>query len=134
MSAVQVKMTGEELERVWKNSGLTNDDIQPRLGISPASYYNYIKLDEVPLKVESRIDTDPELARIKNRELSKTDQDPPIKAGELVKFINDTFSMIRDQASTLTTAVNSLSDDNKLLRRLVESGLDSGALKWDKKG
>lgn len=135
MAVEIVKMTGEELQRIWERSGLKNTDIKPRLGISPATYYNYIKASKepIPLDVEAKIDKDPQLADAKNRELSTVNGEAPIKPSELVRFMTDTFQLLRDQSANMGRAVDSLSDDNKLLRKLVEAGLDAGALRWDKK-
>lgn len=132
MATEQIRMSGEELEKVWERSGLQVKDIEPRLGISQATYYNYIKMEKIPQKVEDRIDKDSQLAVVKNRELSKTDQEPAIRPTELIKFINDTFMLMKDQAVSMGKAVEGLTDDNKLLRRIVEGGLDSGSLGWKK--
>lgn len=137
MAVEIVKMTGEELKRVWDRSGLKQTDMPERLGISPASFYNYVKQKEIPEAVEMRIDKDPELSRCKNMALSKPDE--PIKAPELVKFITDTFELLKDQSAltsravdAATRAIDTLSADNNILRKLVEAGLDAGAIKWNK--
>lgn len=121
MSVEIVKMSGDELKKVWKRSGLSDEDIRPRLGISRSTFYNIIKEAEIPDEVEVRVDTDPELSKWKNAELArpKNDQVAVSEAmrvyGELAGSIKATLEVVTQMLLKQESKYDNLARNNEAI-------------------
>lgn len=119
MSAEQIHMTGAELKRVKEKAGIEESDIEKRLGIKPPTYYNYTNKKNrekpIPLDVEERVQKDPEMAEIMNRELTpKTNQmELVVTAMQRYGDLTDSLKKMVDVVTILLTKQDSKYDDLK---------------------
>lgn len=137
-------MTGPELQMVCSISGIDMKDIPGILGISYGTMYNYFKRQkQIPEEVEAKIDGHPDLAKAKNQVIKRPETGLQTKqeGNEVVKLLSDTIQVMRDllvkserRDESITKAIDALSDDNATLRKLVNAGIDSGALQWKNVG
>lgn len=144
MSGEQIKMTGGELKRIKERAGIQESEIEARLGIKPATYYNYTKEKNkekpIPLDVEDRIDLDDELREIKNRELAgpKPDQMQVIlttvKAyGDLAGSIQATLNVVTALLQKQDSKYDQLARNNDFVLDMLETAKKSGEFVYRKK-
>lgn len=139
MSIELIRMTGAELKRVKERAGLKEEDLKPRLGLSPSAYYALVteenKDKEIPDKVEARITADETLSRWANLELApKQDKYESLEKaintyGETVMFIRDMMTFMKDIIASNERKFDTLEKDCTVFRGIVETANKEGRLR-----
>jgi hypothetical protein len=142
------KMTGEELERIFKLSKIKADDFAERLGIKKTKLYSQFKQRFVEGEIEERLVTDPDLAskrmllsvkepdreRVSER---KTSGPSPELWHKSMEMLNETLSLVKGLVETvkddnrhIKETSKFIQDDAALFKAVVQQGIEQGAIKF----
>jgi UTP:GlnB (protein PII) uridylyltransferase len=130
-------MTGDELKRIYKMSGLKADDFAARLKMERHQLYTQFGRQSKPidLEIETALKNDPALA--KEQFLSEVQQNLPAGPGPTVELLAKSLDMINETLVMIKNSLNIIADDNRFIkedaeiyRSIVKSGIDQGAIKF----
>jgi hypothetical protein len=142
MNVSYYKMSGDELKRIYKVSGLKSEQFAARIGLEKHQLYTQFSRQGKPvdMEIEVALKKVPDLAKFQqNLAIGHVDE-PPSEyhpgqdlMAKALSMINETLQLIKDDHSIIKTSNDHIREEASFYRDILRQGFKEGAIAFQPK-
>lgn len=137
-------MTGDELKRIYKISGLKSEEFASKLGLEKHQLYTQFgrQAKKIDREIEEKLKEVSELAQhqliLVKQQNSSSEAKSEDSGPQVVKFLTDTIQVLKDvlvkgekQSEAIIESNKHIREEAAMYRRMLLDGYEAGLLQWN---
>lgn len=137
------KMSGDELKRIYKISGLKSEDFAAKLKLVKHQLYTQFSRGSkaIDREVEDELKANPELAKHQgilevepiNSPIEQINSGPSAELhAKVIDMLRETLTLIKDQSATIADDNRVIKEHAEIFSNLVKQGVEDGIIVFKK--